>query len=107
MIVTVAALGFALPCSSAPAATAPAGDEYTLEVPGLRDGKLQNAGLTGSPEPGATQVQAGVSGETGPSASPLDSARTALLGGPGAIALSLMALALLMARGLWIWPRPQ
>lgn len=80
---------FAAPVASA---ATPAGDEYTLDLPGVGDGNVRGGGLVQAVDPPALKVQAGVAGESTASRSPLSSTGAALSAAPVGVALALLAL---------------
>lgn len=74
-------------------AAEPAADEYTLEIPGIRDSALEGASQVAESQTASPVDQAGVAGETGSASSPLESFLSALGEAPLAIAIILLALA--------------
>lgn len=74
-------------------AAEPAADEYTLEIPGVRDNALDGATQADAEETSSAVEQAGVAGESGSASSPLGSILSALGEAPLAIAVLLLAAA--------------
>jgi hypothetical protein len=83
-------------------ASAPAGDEYVLELPGVRQSdSAVNAGPAGGRSGGGSGIQRGVVGETDEPADPLAALGDAL----GAIPTAIVAgLAILLALALLAVP---
>jgi hypothetical protein len=86
----VAAL-LALPTASASAA-APAGDEYVLEIPGVRQTDAGPVAAAEESGGGAGGVQRGVVGENDPPASPLSALGDAIAAVPASLSVAVAAL---------------